>query len=158
MQDTVERAFRMLDTYRPGTSAGAWMRTIMYRLAVDGTRRQRRDRVARREYAAQNAEQAEPLERQAEAEHPLPTLAEVRAAATRLHEPFRTTFDLWAVKGLSYLEISRELGVPVGTVATRLLRARRSLLEVFPGRVSAARPRRRRPACPPRSGARASVY
>jgi RNA polymerase sigma-70 factor (ECF subfamily) len=144
LQETLERAFRTLDGYRPGTSAGAWMRTIMYRLAVDQSRRQRRDRRLLQTYATQSSLAVEPLEHAEETEPPVPTLTELGAAAEQLREPFRTAFDMWANQGMSYLQISRALDVPVGTVATRLLRARRRLRTTFLGTGDSPGPHRQR--------------
>lgn len=45
----------------------------------------------------------------------------------RLDEPFRRTLQLHAFEGLDYAELASELAVPVGTVRSRLHRARRSL-------------------------------
>ena len=141
LQDTLERAFRTLDSYRQGTSAGAWMRTIMYRLAVDESRRQRRDRHVRQGVARQSSLVVEPVEHAEEVvEPPAPTPAQLSAAARQLCEPFRTAFDMWANQRMSYLQISRALGVPVGTVATRLLRARRRLRLALGGAAVEPRP------------------
>ena len=105
LQDTLERAFRTLDSYRQGTSAGAWMRTIMYRLAVDESRRKRRERHVRHSVARQSSLAVEPMEHAEEAvEPPTPTPAELGAAARQLCEPFRTAFDMWANQRMSYLQ------------------------------------------------------
>ena len=145
LQDTLERAFRTLDSYRQGTSAGAWMRTIMYRLAVDESRRQRRERRVRQRVARQTSLVVDPVEDPEEGvEPPMPTPAELGAAAQQLCEPFRTAFDMWANQGMSYLQISRALGVPLGTVATRLLRARRRLRLALGGAAVEPRPHRQR--------------
>jgi RNA polymerase sigma-70 factor (ECF subfamily) len=87
----------------------------------------------------------QPLEYAEEVEPPAPTGAQVGAAAQQLREPFRTAYDLWANQGLSYLQISRELGVPVGTVATRLLRARRRLRRALAGSTDSHGPTDPRP-------------
>jgi RNA polymerase sigma-70 factor, ECF subfamily len=142
LQDTLERALRTLDCYKPGTSAGAWMRTIMFRLAVDESRRRRRDRLVRAAYARQSSPRTEPLEHADEPAPPMPTAAQVSAAAGQLHEPFRTVYDLWANQRMSYLQISQALGVPVSTVATRLLRARRYLRSAFLGQSAGPPPHR----------------
>jgi len=144
LQDTLERALRALQVYEPGTNAGAWMRTIMYRLAVDETRRRQRDGRSFLAFSLETPTSVTPIEcKEAETEEsPPPTMAELRSAGARLREPFRTTFDLWAVRRMSYLEISREMDVPLGTVSTRLLRARQALRGSFPGPREEPRPRR----------------
>ena len=92
LQDTLERAFRTLDSYRQGTSAGAWMRTIMYRLAVDETRRERRERKVRHRFVRECLPVVQPLEHAEDVEPPAPTRAQLGAAALELREPFRTAY------------------------------------------------------------------
>jgi RNA polymerase sigma-70 factor (ECF subfamily) len=122
MQDTAERALRNLDRYHPGTSATAWVRAIMYHLAIDESRQRCRRAVVHQAYGhqvdldGQEEPQSEPA--------PVPDLAQVRATVEQLDEPFRATFRLWAVERRSYREIGAILGVPLGTVATRLKRSR----------------------------------
>jgi RNA polymerase sigma-70 factor, ECF subfamily len=130
LQDTVERALETLATYQPSTNATAWMRTIMYRLAVDGSRRRQREARTRYGYAveAQPAVQNpdEPADYE-EAEVAPPTRGELEAAAQQLSEPFRETFRLRNVERLSYQAMAERLGVPIGTIAGRLYRARHML-------------------------------
>ena len=59
-------------------------------------------------------------------------LAELNDAIGRLSEPDRETFLLFAITGLSYAEISDALGVPQGTVGSRINRARRLIREQIP--------------------------
>jgi RNA polymerase sigma-70 factor (ECF subfamily) len=135
VQATIERALANEARFRAGSNVGAWMRTILYRLAVDETRRVRRERGLRQGYARQldcDRECAHATEAPAgDAAEPATPAAlsrrELRRASLVLSEPFRTTFLLWAEERFSYKEISARLGLPLGTVATRLLRARRTL-------------------------------
>src|SRR5437870_3880382 len=53
LRQPAERALRSIDQYRPGSSAVAWLRTIMYRLAIDETRRMQRYRQFRAGYAVE---------------------------------------------------------------------------------------------------------
>jgi RNA polymerase sigma-70 factor (ECF subfamily) len=54
---------------------------------------------------------------------------EVRAMIRRLPEPFRETLVLRELEELSYREIAAVTGVPVGTVMSRLARARQMLTD-----------------------------
>jgi RNA polymerase sigma-70 factor (ECF subfamily) len=122
MQDTAERALRNIHRFHSGTNATAWVRAIMYHLAVDETRQRRRHLALKSAYRCQPGwgEQEPPAEEQG----PPPAMTEVQAAVERLDEPFRTIFRLWAIQGRNYHEISDLLGIPMGTVATRLMRGR----------------------------------
>lgn len=131
MQDTMERALGSLDRFKDGTNVNAWLRTIMYRLAVDESRRNQRDRSLRVEYAQQVAVDSTSDEEDERSSLPAYGLRDIRRVARALEEPFKTTFLLWATESLSYQEISRRTGAPIGTVATRLLRARRALRELL---------------------------
>lgn len=137
-QDTAERALRSARTFEPGTNAAAWVRTIMYRLAIDETRRRQRQRALTVEYGSFHPAWSAPLQEADEGRDPEPPsdLAEVCRAADRLTPKLRAAFRLWAVDRLSYREIARELDIPVNTVASRLLRAR---LELRGDRPAAAR-------------------
>lgn len=54
---------------------------------------------------------------------------QVKAAVDRLRPEYRTVVLLWATMELSYQEIAETLEVPIGTVMSRLHRARRQLVE-----------------------------
>jgi RNA polymerase sigma-70 factor, ECF subfamily len=129
IQDTVERALSRAASYRAGTNVGAWLRSIMHHLAIDHTRRQRRDGLLREGYrhVEQNRQAPAPDEAEAPAALAFASIEDVRRAAQRLREPLRGTFLLWLEERLSYKEISRRLRIPPNTVATRLLRARRQV-------------------------------
>lgn len=58
---------------------------------------------------------------------------ELRAAAAQLPDELRAAFERFGFEGKSYKEISVELGVPVATVGTRVLRARRRLRAMLGG-------------------------
>jgi RNA polymerase sigma-70 factor, ECF subfamily len=150
LQDAAVRAMSAYDRFRTGTSATAWMRTILFRLAIDETRRNRRERSAHRSYAALASEATPPAETEREAPPP-PTfeVGDVHAAAGQLPESLRDTFRLWAIDGLSYQQISERLGIPLGTVGTRLLRARHAVREHLHGNpLPHRRTRRPRLRCP----------
>jgi RNA polymerase sigma-70 factor (ECF subfamily) len=142
IQSTAERALQTTARYRPGTNATAWLRAIMYHLAVDSARRRTRERALHEAYGHEGPAHQPAIEDGLTApaeEPPRPTLAEVRVAASRLREPIRGTFLLWANERLSYKEIGRRQNVPINTVATRLLRARRDLRLILAGQDRPAR-------------------
>jgi RNA polymerase sigma factor (sigma-70 family) len=141
VQESFLRAFRSFATYRGG-DAKTWLLTIVRNCSFDWTRSNRRAAgvdMAERESTAGHREPFGPtdldelpdvsqddpetsLQRQSE-------IAEVRAMIQRLPEPFRETLVLRELEELSYKEIAQVTGVPVGTVMSRLARARRMLTE-----------------------------
>jgi RNA polymerase sigma-70 factor (ECF subfamily) len=58
----------------------------------------------------------------------------LEAAIAALPTPFKETLVLRELQGLDYREIAEVTGVPVGTVMSRLARARRRLMEIIGGR------------------------
>jgi len=131
LQDTAERALRQVGSFAPGSNARAWVRTIMYRLAIDETRRRRRDRTLVARYGPLQPDRCEPEVTCQEAPTEPVTLAEVCRAADRLDPRLRTVFLLATVERLSYRQMSLRLKVPLNTVATRLMRARRQLQAIM---------------------------
>jgi RNA polymerase sigma-70 factor, ECF subfamily len=130
VQDTLERGLRNLARYKPGTDGRAWLLTILHHLFIDRCRSRTRERRA-----DVSAEQVEERIAAPEAEA-LPAWAAVspeqlQAALERIPEEFRLVYQLHAVEGRSYLEISERLGIPKATVGTRLIRARRRLKELI---------------------------
>ena len=129
-QETCMRALRYFDTYRGEQDIRAWLSAIL--------RNVHRDRAgARRGEAAREAPLAE-----AEAiADPAPDpeavaiaadrAAGLRAAVARLPEPLRDALLLREFSGLSYAAIATAQGVPIGTVMSRLARARAQLCELL---------------------------
>ena len=128
VQETVLKALTHWDSFRPGSNARAWLLTILRNTFVSGYRRARReavsldpealDRVSTRPEAA-----ADP------AGEFFARLTDERilAAVEALPEDFREVVVLSDIEGMSYAEIAQVLAVPVGTVKSRLFRARQRL-------------------------------
>ncbi len=99
-----------------------WLITILHNLFIDRCRRARRAPTT-----------SIPDELQAPPEDvSVPAWANVtpdqlRAAMSELDDEFRRAYELHALEGRSYRQIADELGIPMNTVGTRLLRARRKL-------------------------------
>jgi RNA polymerase sigma-70 factor, ECF subfamily len=126
VQETYLRAQRCFDQFEPGTHAKAWLFTILRRIHID---RHRRDR-ARPAYQAEEEMESLAVAPDAgtPAEAPLGIEpADVLATLDEVPEPFRLAVRLRDVDGFSYREIGRVLGVPPGTVMSRLHRGRESL-------------------------------
>jgi RNA polymerase sigma-70 factor, ECF subfamily len=127
VQDALIRAYRAFDTFTPGTNSRAWLLTIVYSVFINGYHRQRRrpvtvpmetleSRFADRLNASPDAGFGAAV-----------TDADVLAALDDLPEEFRATVLLVDVDELTYEEAAAALGCAVGTVRSRLHRARRVL-------------------------------
>ena len=131
VQDAFLKAYGALDRFEGRSSFYTWLHRIVMNLCLD---RKRRERSSRR------VEWSEEIEREVEADPesasaPEPALAleraELRAqlaqAIASLPEDARRTLELREIDELSYQEIAEALGVPKGTVMSRLHYARRRL-------------------------------
>jgi RNA polymerase sigma-70 factor (ECF subfamily) len=119
VQDTLERAWSKLDLWRRGSRLDAWLLTIMHNVFVNQYRR--------RPPPADSIDDMplEPSVRGAQADK-----LEVRdldAALGRLPPEQREVLLLVALEECSYADTARILDVPVGTVMSRLSRAREKL-------------------------------
>ena len=132
VQDACLRALKYFDSFRgdEGTSARAWLLTIVRNTAFSSGRRQSPNAAAlefdeRQHSGAVADEHPEAAVLRGDAKE---TLAR---ALDRLAPEFREVIVLRELEGLSYKEISAVAGVPVGTVMSRLSRAREQLREAL---------------------------
>ncbi len=126
VQDAVLRAFRYFDGFRDG-DARAWLLAIVRNCCNTWHRRTRADRMT---IGYEHADDAPQLRGAAEADARAIRSSE-RAAIERalgdLPDEFREVIVLRELQELSYKEISTVTGVPIGTVMSRLARARKRL-------------------------------
>jgi RNA polymerase sigma-70 factor (ECF subfamily) len=134
VQDTVERAIRFEAQYRPGTNLRAWVHQILFSVFVTRCRRGRRERNALDSLSADPC--AWTSSDSASQMHELsPPLAR---AVDSLPKAFRDVVVLVDLQEMSYKDAAVMLGVPVGTVMSRLFRGRRQLAELVRGGAPAA--------------------
>jgi RNA polymerase sigma-70 factor, ECF subfamily len=124
-QDTLERAVRFVDRYEPGSNLRAWTFQILFHVFVSRWRRSRRERRALERLSSDPSAWTRPAEF-------APPDAGVLTVSTRrkleaLPDVFRSAIALVDLECLSYRDAARELGVPVGTVMSRLHRGRKLL-------------------------------
>lgn len=130
VQETFVSVFRGLGDFRSDSEIGTWVTRIALNRARDALRRRKR---APRSLDALEAEDGRPLDERADlaaSERPAsdPWLARLlRAQIDRLPPEFRDCFLLREAGGHSYEEIAEIMEIPVGTVRSRLLRARERL-------------------------------
>jgi len=129
VQETMLKAYRAWDQYEKGTNAKAWMLTILRHAFINEYRRRTRHPET------VDVDSIEPYAVFPEVQDEDPQGAffdrivddEVLRAIDQLPEVFRETLVLSDVEGMSYQEIAGILEVPVGTVKSRLFRARHLL-------------------------------
>jgi RNA polymerase sigma-70 factor, ECF subfamily len=126
-QETFLRAFRAFESFRPGTNCKAWLLTILYSIFVNRYHKAKRTprTVPLDELEERLAAAPEPAE--SGGRPPAWSDAEVEAAFGRLPEGFQAIVLLVDVEELTYEEAAVALSVPVGTVRSRLFRARKLL-------------------------------
>ncbi|MGI5816681.1 MAG: RNA polymerase sigma factor [Armatimonadota bacterium] len=133
-QATFVRVWEALSSFRGDASFSTWLYRITMNVCLDELRRRKnqplslteddddgepagdRDVADLSDEPSSNAEQRE-------------LQALVHEAIGRLSEDFRVVIVLYDIRGLSYQEISELLGIPLGTVKSRLNRARQALRE-----------------------------
>jgi RNA polymerase sigma-70 factor (ECF subfamily) len=129
VQETLLRALEAERRYRLGSNARAWLVRILHNVAVSEHRRRARDL---RLHARVAVEPRAPVEHQ-------PRL-ELHRALSTLGIKDRQVLELADVEGLRYREVARALDWPIGTVMSRLHRARRRLRDSL-GRTASRRAR-----------------
>ena len=137
VQEAFLRAFRSFDSYRGGPPR-AWLFAILRNCWRDRVGEQvRRERVVVSD-ATLSESQAEAVAAvPADSDTPEESLARareidtVRGVIAALPEPFRETLVLREMEEMSYREIASVTGVPIGTVMSRLARAREMLTKLL---------------------------
>jgi RNA polymerase sigma-70 factor, ECF subfamily len=119
-QDTFLRAFRALPGFRGDSSARTWLLSIARHVCMDELRRRSRQRRQESRMLSLGGQEAPPT---ADTEE-----IEVKELLSHLPEDRRSAFVLTQVIGLSYEDAARACGVPVGTIASRVARARNDLI------------------------------
>ena len=127
VQDAVERALRFADQYQRGTNLRAWAFQILFSVFVTRWRRRRRERNALENLGSDPCAWTVPTgftppDRGAGA-----LTASTRRKLDALPEGFRAVVVMVDLEERTYRDAARELGVPVGTVMSRLHRGRKLL-------------------------------
>lgn len=126
-QETFIRALERFATFTSGTNCKAWLFAVAYSIFVNHYHRKQREPTFVGSEGI-NEVPAGPSRRSASAAQAA-TEADVESALARLPDEYRTTIMLIDVEELSYEETAEILSCPVGTVRSRLFRARKLLAE-----------------------------
>ena len=124
VHDALVRAYERRGTFRSGGNLRAWLLSIVHNAFIDKMR-SRRSEAARVEQAGYLTDTSTPPPQ----EHSV-RLAQVREAFFSLPEEQRSALHLVAIEGLSYQQAADASGVPLGTLMSRIGRARAALREM----------------------------
>ncbi|MDX1579852.1 MAG: sigma-70 family RNA polymerase sigma factor [Gemmatimonadota bacterium] len=129
VQEALLKAYRAWDDFKLGTNCRAWLMTILRNTFINQFRsRQRRGQPVEYDEVADRAVFAEVADVDPEGRFFERLIdEEVIAAVDSLPDEFRIPVVLSDLEGLSYQEIAEIMDVPVGTVKSRLFRARKRL-------------------------------
>jgi len=118
VQDTLERAWAKLHLYRRGTDLRAWLFTVMHNVHVNRVRAARATDQLEEDMPelAQRASQGDAL-----------LVRDLDRAISRLPDEQRAVLLLVTLEEMSYDSVARTLEIPIGTVMSRLSRAREKL-------------------------------
>lgn len=128
VQNCLVRAIAKMDRFEAGTNLRAWLLAIMHNIFIDSFRKKRRAREV--------CETTETIQKglfTPANQFRRVQVTDVEAALAKLPAAQRSTLLLIALENLTYEEVARITEVPVGTVRSRLSRARHALIEMVEG-------------------------
>lgn len=128
VQDALLRAIERRDTFRAEGNRRGWLLAIVHNVFVSGTRRRAAETRRNDRFADTLATQTDAAQ-----EHHA-RLREIARSFAALPDHHRAVLHLTAVEGLSYQQCADLLAVPIGTVMSRVARARAALRDLENGR------------------------
>jgi RNA polymerase sigma-70 factor, ECF subfamily len=134
VHDALVRAYERRHTFHPSGNLRAWLFSVLHNSFVDGQRRKALQ-AARVRDSADAADVTAPPDQETSVR-----LQQIRRAFLDLPEDQRSALHLVAIEGLSYQEAAGSLGIPLGTLMSRLGRARSALRSFEEGTLPAGRP------------------
>ena len=127
VQETLTKSLRAFDTFEQGTNFKAWIFRILRNTFLTSRTALARDRTVFLEDQPEATEIADPQSSPEFYAIRLDNLSAVRKALEELPAPLREVILLCDLEELKYREIAAILDVPIGTVMSRLARARQAL-------------------------------
>ena len=128
VQETYLQAWKSFHRFEPGTNCRAWLFKILFHVLHHHRRRLSRFIVI------ENADEV--IENTLVYEPPVPqhiSDEDILQALAKLPEPYREVVLLADVEEVSYKEVAEALGIPIGTVMSRLNRGRQQLRKALAG-------------------------
>lgn len=131
-QDAFVSAWRAIGSYRQQASFYSWLYRIAMNAAISNKRRRKLKTTSLDKVTS--AAGADPSEQRIDSDpahrsETEETVAQVQTALAAIAEEFRQPLILKEIDGLSYEEIAAALSIPIGTVRSRIFRARKELTE-----------------------------
>jgi len=132
VQETLLRAMVAWDSFEPGSNLRAWLFRILTNAFINGYRKRRRHQRFATErpgdaLTALYGRDQDHCDDPSEAIHAGELCDEVRQALGRLGPDYRDVVERADLRGEKYKDIAAAQGVPIGTIMSRLFRARRQL-------------------------------
>lgn len=127
VQDCLERAIRKQDLWKKDTSLRAWLFTMQHNLFINQLKRNSRK--------LQLVSSDEELVNCQDNDQPNVLMRDIHYCMQQLSEDQREVLLLVTVEGFSYKEVAKIVGIPLGTVMSRLSRAREMLQKLINGEV-----------------------
>jgi len=137
-QATFLKVYEALGSFRGDASFSTWLYRITMNVCLDDLRRRRNQPLSLTD-EDDEGEQTGERDLPDESDEPARTAEQrelqrlVHEAIGRLPEDFRTVIVLYDIRGLSYQDIGEALDIPLGTVKSRLNRARNALRDEMAG-------------------------
>ena len=128
VHDTLVRALEARGGLRPNTNLRTWMMTVLHNVFIDEQRRRRVEARHADVLVQLSDEVALP------AQEGQVRLAQIRKAFESLPEEQRAALHLVTIEGMAYAEAAAVLGIPIGTLMSRLGRGRAALRAFEEGR------------------------
>ena len=134
LQDTYLKAFRFIDSFQQGTNAKAWLFRILKNSFINDYRKKSKEPSKVDYQEVETFYNSEDVDRQITPDLRVEALQdmigdEISTALNSLDVDFRTVIILCDLEGFKYEEMAKILDIPIGTVRSRLHRARNLLKE-----------------------------
>jgi RNA polymerase sigma factor (sigma-70 family) len=134
LQDTYMKAFRFIDSFQQGTNAKAWLFRILKNSFINDYRKKSKEPSKVDYQEVESYYNSEDVDRQITPDLRVEALQdmigdEISTALNALDVDFRTVIILCDLEGFKYEEMAKILDIPIGTVRSRLHRARNLLKE-----------------------------
>lgn len=134
LQDTYLKAYRFIDSFQQGTNAKAWLFRILKNSFINDYRKKSKEPSKVDYQEVETFYNSEDVDRQITPDLRVEALQdmigdEISVALNSLDVDFRTVIILCDLEGFKYEEMAKILDIPIGTVRSRLHRARNLLKE-----------------------------
>jgi RNA polymerase sigma-70 factor, ECF subfamily len=123
VQETYLRLWNYRRSYRPTAKLSTFLFVIARQVRIDALRRQTRRENREEGWGKEQPTSASPSA--------LGAREDVRWALSQLSDPLREVIELGVFQELPYAEVGEVLGIPVGTVKSRMSNALKKLKEIF---------------------------